>query len=64
MAIRQALLIELFAIVVVLYGGFSMVSTDLNSNPMYPVAGLCIGVFGFAYGIVGSLVLTALRDET
>lgn len=63
MAVRQVLLIELFTIVVVLYGGFSVISPELNSNPSYPAADLYLGVLGLVSGIIGSLIQTAFETR-
>ncbi len=63
MVVRSALLVESFAIVVLLYGGFTVMSPDLSSYPLYLHAGFYLGVLGLVYGVVGSIVVNARRDE-
>lgn len=57
MSVQKALLLELFAILLVLYGGFTVLVTDIMGDQWAIYAGFYLGIFGLAYGLVGDRVV-------
>ena len=62
MSVQKALLIELFAILLVLYRGFALLSPELYSSPEILHAGFVIGLIGLVYGLAGSLLTRAFQN--
>ncbi|WP_435362109.1 hypothetical protein [Haloarchaeobius sp. DFWS5] len=56
MVLRKALLVELFALLVVLYAGFAMLSPDKHLSPRILDYGFLIGLGGLVYGLVGDWI--------
>ena len=50
MSVQKALLLELFAIVLVVYGGFTILSTDIMGETWALYIGFYLGLFGLVYG--------------
>jgi hypothetical protein len=63
MSVEKALLLELFAILLVLYGGFTVLAPDILGDPVAIYAGLYLGLFGLVYGLVGDRVVGALQNN-
>lgn len=53
MKIRQAILVELFAVVLILFGGFYWMVEIGNSFQLFVNLGLVVGVLGVIAGFVG-----------
>lgn len=64
MSAEKALVVELFAILLVLYGGFTVLATDIMGDQWAIYAGFYLGIFGLGYGLVGDDVVGAFRDDT
>ncbi|GGO00407.1 hypothetical protein [Haloarcula pellucida] len=64
MSVQKALLLELFAIVLVLYGGFTILSTDMMGELWALYIGFYLGLFGLVYGLVGGRIVAAIRNDT
>lgn len=64
MSVQRALLIELFAILLALYGGFTVLAPNTLGDPVAIYAGLYLGFFGLVYGLVGARVVGALQNDT
>lgn len=52
MNVRQAILIELFSVVVVLFGGFYWLNESGNDFQLFVNLGLVIGIIGVLVGFV------------
>lgn len=63
MVIQQAILIELFAIFLVLFGWVSISTTATGEIPILIDIGFYVGFIGLLYGLVGSLVLSFAQSE-
>lgn len=63
MALRRAILIELFAILLVLYGFGTMYSERIGYSILLHI-GFYLGLIGFVYGLAGSFVSSATQNET
>ncbi|WP_256300788.1 hypothetical protein [Haloarchaeobius salinus] len=64
MSVQKALLSELFAILLVLYGGFTVIAPYQTGHPSFIHAGFYLGLFGFLYGLVGTEILRTSRNDT
>lgn len=64
MSVQKALVVELFAIVLALYGGFTVLAANLTSETWALHAGFYLGLFGFVYGLVGVVIVGAFRNDT
>ncbi|WP_092735048.1 hypothetical protein [Halopenitus persicus] len=64
MSVQKALLIELFAILLALYGGFTVLAPDILGDRVAIYAGLYLGIFGLVYGLVGDRVVGAFQNDT
>ena len=64
MSAQKSLLLELFAILLVLYGGFTVLAPKILGDRWAIYAGLYLGVFGLIYGLVGDSVAGAFRNDT
>ena len=53
MKIRQAILVELFAVILVLFGGFYWLVETGNSFQLFVNLGLVVGILGVIAGFVG-----------
>ncbi|QLD84417.1 hypothetical protein HWV23_01395 [Natronomonas halophila] len=62
MSVQKALLLELFAILLALYGGFTILSPDIMGERWALYAGFYLGLIGFVYGLVGVRIVAAFRD--
>lgn len=63
MSVQKALLLELFAILLALYGGFTILSSDIMGERWALYAGFYLGFFGLVYGLVGVKIVAAFRSE-
>jgi hypothetical protein len=62
MSAQKALLLELFAILLVLYGGFTVLAPEILGDRWAIYASLYLGVFGLIYGLVADRVAGAFRN--
>lgn len=53
MNIQQAILVELFALVLVVFGGFYWLVESGNSFQLFVNLGIVVGVIGLIAGVVG-----------
>lgn len=63
MSVEKALLLELFAILLVLYGGFTVLAPEILGERWAIYGGLYLGVFGLIYGLIGNRVVGAFRND-
>ncbi|WP_353633305.1 hypothetical protein ABSL23_00865 (plasmid) [Halobacterium sp. NMX12-1] len=59
MSVQKALLLELFAILLALYGGLTVLASDIMGDLWAIYAGLYLGLFGLVYGLVGDRIVGA-----
>lgn len=64
MSVQKALLLELFAILLVLYGGFTILETDMMGETWAFYIGFYLGLFGLIYGLIGVRIVEAFRSDT
>jgi hypothetical protein len=64
MSVQKALLLELFAILLVLYGGFTILATDMMGETWAFHIGFYLGLFGLIYGLVGVRLVDAFQNNT
>jgi hypothetical protein len=62
MSAREAIVLELFALLLTLFGGFTVLATDLTSERWALYAGFYLGLFALVYGLVGARVREAFQD--
>lgn len=60
MTVQKALILELFAILLVLYGGFTVLAPDILGDRWAIYGGFYLGIFGLVYGLVGDRIGEAL----
>jgi len=63
MSVQKALVLELFAIVLVLYGGFTVLAADIMGDRWAIYAGFYLGILGLVYGLVGDRVGGVFRND-
>lgn len=63
MSVQKALLLELFAILLALYGGLTVLASDIMGDLWAIYAGLYLGLFGLVYGLVGDRIVEAFRND-
>jgi len=63
MSVQKVLVVELFAIVLALYGGFTELAGNLTSEAWALHAGFYLGLFGLIYGLVGGWIVGAVRND-
>lgn len=63
MSVQKALLLELFAILLALYGGFTVLAPDIMGDRWALYAGFYLGLFGLVYGLVGVRIVAAFRND-
>jgi drug/metabolite transporter superfamily protein YnfA len=64
MSVQKALVVELFAILLVLFGGFTGLETDVMGETWALYGGFYLGLLGLVYGLVGTEVIGAIRNDT
>jgi hypothetical protein len=64
MSVQKALVIELFAVILALYGGFTTLAAYQTSETWALHAGFYLGLFGLIYGLVGVGIVEAFRNDT
>ncbi|SDY93259.1 hypothetical protein [Halopenitus persicus] len=64
MSVQKALLVELFAILLVLYGGFTILDTDMMGETWAFYIGFYLGLFGLIYGLIGVKIVEGFRNDT
>lgn len=64
MSVQKALLLELFAILLALYGGFTTLAPEIMADRWALYAGLYLGIFGFVYGLVGDVIVDTFQNDT
>jgi len=63
MSVQKALVFELFAMLLVLYGGFTVLASDIMGDPWAIYAGFYLGIFGLVYGLVGNRMAGVFRND-
>ena len=64
MSVEKALLVELFAILLVLYGGFTVLEPDMMGETWALYIGFYLGLFGLIYGLVGVRIVEGFQNDT
>ena len=64
MSVQKALVLELFAILLTLYGGFTVLAPEIMGDRWGIYAGFYLGLFGLVYGLVGDKIRGAFRNDT